>query len=93
MSEARKKAEALVDRLEQMFVKAEKMRRGGNLDKLLLEEIEGFDRELYERLTHHRQQTQAADEAAFPPCGGVSSLREGGAAASAKESDDPDVAR
>jgi hypothetical protein len=91
MSKARENAEAMVDRLEQMFLKVERMRRRGNLDRLLLEQIEGFAQELYERGTRHRHETQAAAKAAFPPCGGVSALRGSDASASAQVPDDPDI--
>lgn len=55
--------------VEQFLSRVRKMKRGGDLDALLNDEIDHLSRLLYEEAVRERDDAAASPEADFPPCG------------------------
>jgi len=62
----------IVQQVEVLMERVRSMKPGGDLDGLIIEEIERLNKVVYEQALAER--SQAATKAAFPPCG-VSGVR------------------
>lgn len=93
MTSSRGSKKRSVEQMEELFEKVRAMKRGGDLEGLLTEEIEKVKRLIYEEALEERGKLSASSEADFSPSG-MSPLQgacdaDGGEA----EADDPDVGR
>ena len=93
MTSSRGSKKRSVEQMEELFEKVRAMKRGGDLEGLLVEEIEKVKRLIYEEALEERGKLAASSEADFSPSD-MSTLRracdaDGGEA----KPDDPDVVR
>jgi hypothetical protein len=73
--------QSVVEKAEALEGRVEKMERGGDLEGLIEEGLEGIVLEIYQQLLAARERAASAEAAAFSPSD-MSSVRAGGASES-----------